>query len=135
MISFDEAVKENIKKLNSNWQQIPDHSYRILIIGGSGSRKTNSSFNLVNNQSDIDKIYLYVEDPYEAKYQFLIKKREDIGKKHFHDLKAVIEYSNNMVDIYEKIEDYDPNKKRKILIAINFLVMNLFNSNWIVYYR
>ena len=102
MISFDEAVKENIKKLNSNWQQIPDHSYRILIIGGSGSRKTNSSFNLVNNQSDIDKI---------------------------HDLKAFIEYSNNMDDIYEKIEDYDSNKKRKILIAINFLVMNLFNSN------
>ena len=118
MISFDEAVKENIKKLNSNWQQIPDHSYRILIIGGSGSGKTNSLFNLVNHQSDIDKIYLYVEDPYEAKYQFLIKKREDIGKKHFHDSKAFIEYSNNMVDIYEKIEDYNPNKKRKILIAL-----------------
>ena len=129
MISFDEAVKENIKELNSNWQQIPDHSYRILIIGGSGARKTNSSFNSVNNQSDIDKIYLHVEDRYEAKYQFLIKKREDIGKKHLHDLKAFIEYSNNMVDIYEKIEDYDPNKKRKILIAINCLVMNLFNSN------
>ena len=74
MISFDQAVKENIKELNSNWQQIPDHSYRILIIGGSGSRKANSSFNSVNNQSDIDKIYFYVEDPYEAKYQFLIKK-------------------------------------------------------------
>ena len=118
MISFDEAIKENIKKLNSNWQQIPDHSYRILIIGGSGSGKTNSLFNLVNHQSDIDKIYLYVEDPYEAKYQFLIKKREDIGKKHFHDSKAFIEYSNNMVDIYEKIEDYNPNKKRKILIVL-----------------
>ena len=118
MISLDEAVKENIKELSSNWQQIPDHLYRILIIVGSGSGKTNSLFNLVNHQSDNDKIYLYVEDPYEAKYQFLIKKREDIGKKHFHDSKAFIEYSNNMVDIYEKIEDYNPNKKRKILIAL-----------------
>ena len=58
------------------------------------------------------------EDPYEAKYQFLIKKREDIGKKHLNDSKEFIEYSNNMVDIYENIEDHNPNKKRKILIAL-----------------
>ena len=76
MINFDDVVKENIKEHNLNWQQIPDHPYRMLIIGGSGSGKTNSLFNLKNQQPDIDKIYLYVKDPYEAKYQFLIEKRE-----------------------------------------------------------
>ena len=55
---------------NSKWPYIPDHPYRILIIGGSGSGKTNALLNLINNQPDIDKIYLYAKDPYEAKYQF-----------------------------------------------------------------
>ena len=54
---------------------------------------------------------MYAEDPYEAKYQFLIEKREDIGKNHLNDSKEFIEYSNNMVDIYENIEDHNPNKK------------------------
>ena len=57
----------------------PHHPYRILIIGGSGSGKTNALFNLINSQSDLDKIYLYAIDPYEAKYQFLISKRENTG--------------------------------------------------------
>ena len=95
MINFDDVVKHNL-----NWQQIPDHSYRMLIIGGSGSGKTNSLFNLINQQPDIDKIYLYVKDPYEAKYQFLIEKREDVGTKHFNDSKTFTEYSNDMDDIY-----------------------------------
>ena len=75
MINFDDVTKENIKEHNPNWPQIPDHPYRILIIGGSGSGKTNSLFNLINEEPDIDKIYLYAKDPYEAKYQFLIKKQ------------------------------------------------------------
>ena len=104
MINFDDVVKENIKNHNLNWPQIPDHPYRILIIGGSGSGKTNSLFNLINQQPYIDKTYLYDKDPYEAKYQFLIKKREDVGTKHFNDSKAFTEYSNNMDDIYENIE-------------------------------
>ena len=74
MINFDDVVKEETKENNSNWPQIPDHPYRILIIGGSGSGKTNSLFNLINQQPDIDKIYIYAKDLYEAKCQFLIKK-------------------------------------------------------------
>ena len=58
---------------------ILDHPYRILIIGGSGSGKTNALMNSINNQPDIDKMYLYAKDPYEAKYQFLINKRESAG--------------------------------------------------------
>ena len=58
MISFDDATKENIKEYNQNWPQIPDHLQRILIIGGSGSGKTNSLFSLINKEPDIDNIYI-----------------------------------------------------------------------------
>ena len=98
MINFDDVIKENIKEHNPNWPQIPNDPYRILISGGSGSGKTNSLFNLINQQPDIDKIYLHAKDPYEAKYQFLIHKRESTGLKHFNDSKAFIEYSNDMDD-------------------------------------
>ena len=106
---MDDVVKENIKEHNPNWLQIPDHPYRILIIGGSGSEKTNSLFNSINQQPDIDKIYLYAKDPYETKYQFLIQKCEDFGTKRFNDSKAFIEYSKNMDDIYKNSEEYNSN--------------------------
>ena len=63
-----------------------DHPYRILIVGGSGSGKTNLLLNLIENQPDIDKTYLYAKDPYESKYQYLINKREGVGINHFNDL-------------------------------------------------
>ena len=62
--------KKNIENINSNWPQIPDFPYRILIIGGSGSGKTSSLFELINQQPEIGKIHLYAKDPYEIKYQF-----------------------------------------------------------------
>ena len=68
MINFDEYTNENRTEHNKNWPYIPDYPYRILIIGGSGSRKTNTLLNLINNQADIDKIYLYAKDLYETKY-------------------------------------------------------------------
>ena len=70
--------------------QIPDHPHKILIIGGSGSGKTNSLFNLINQQPDIDKTYLYAKDPYKAKYQFLIKKHEDVGTNNLMILKLLL---------------------------------------------
>ena len=107
---------------------MPDHPYRILIIGGPGSGKINSLFNLIKQQPDIHKIYLYAKDPYEAKYQFLIKKPEDVGTKHFNDSKAFIEYSNNMNDIYKNIEDYHPNKIRKILIVFDYMIADMLSN-------
>ena len=76
MINFDNYENENKTECNLKWLCIPDHSYKILIIRGSGSGKTNALLNLINNRPDIDKIYLYAKDPYEAKYQFLINKRK-----------------------------------------------------------
>ena len=78
MIKFDDCTSENKSEHNSKWSNIPDHPYRILIIGGSGFGKTNVLLNLINNQPDIDKIHLYAKDPYEAKYQHLINKREKV---------------------------------------------------------
>ena len=57
MINFDDVTRENPKKHNPNWPQIPDHPYRILITGGSCSGKTNSLLNLISHQQDIDKNY------------------------------------------------------------------------------
>ena len=114
MINFDEYTSENKTEHNSKWSYIPDHPYGILIIGGSGSGKTNALLVLINNQTDIDKIYFYVKDPFEAKYQYLINKRDKVGLDHFDDPKAFIEYSNDMQDAYKDIEDYNPKNNRKV---------------------
>ena len=102
MINSDDVAKENIKVDNTNWSKIPDHPYRILSFGGSASGKTNSLFNVISHQPDIDKIYLYAKDPFEAKYQLLTNKRESTGLKHLTDFKAFIEYSNVVDDILKK---------------------------------
>ena len=83
----------------------------------------------INNQSDIDKIYLYAKDPYEKKYQYLINIREKVGLNHFNDPKAFMEYSNDMQDVYKNIEDYNPIKKRKILIVFDVMIADMINSN------
>ena len=90
MINYDDVMKENIKDHNPNWLQIPNHPYRILIIGGSGSGQTNALFNLIKIQDDddfsiINKIYLHVKDPNETKYQNLIKRLEKNGLENLKD--------------------------------------------------
>ena len=84
--------------------------------------------NLINNQPDIDKIYLYAKDPYEAKYQYLINKREKVGLDHFDDYKAFIEYSNDMQDVYKNIENCNPRKKRKVLIIFDDMIADMINN-------
>ena len=86
-INFDYITKKDIKEHNPNWPKIPDHPYQILIIGGSGYGTTNALLNLINNEPDIDKIYLYAKDPYDAKYKLLISKRESARLKYFNDSK------------------------------------------------
>ena len=88
MFNLDDITNELNKKHNKKWPYIPGHLYRMLIIGGSGSRKTNALFNLIKEQDSDnlnDKIYLYAKYLNEPKYQFLIKKHENVGIKHLND--------------------------------------------------
>ena len=108
---------------------IPDHLYRILIIGGSGSGETNALLNLIK-QDDIDKIYFYAKDLSEPKYELLIKKHKDAGIKHFNDPNTFIECSNTMddVNIVMIIDDYNPNRKTKILIVFDDKIADVMTN-------
>ena len=100
----------------------------MFIIGGSGSGKTNSLFNFISQQPDIDKIYLYVKDPCDAKYQFLIKLRESTGLKHLNDSKVFVEYSSGMDDIYKNIEECNQNKKSLLLICFDDMIADVLSK-------
>ena len=128
MINFDDYVNENKTEHNKNCPYTPDHPYRILIIAGSGSEKTNVLLNLIENQPDIDKIYLYSKDPYEAKYQYLINKREGVGIDYFNNPKAFIEYSNDMHDVCKNIDEYNPDKENKILIVFDDMIADMIRN-------
>ena len=128
MINFDDYTNENIIEHNSKWPYIPDHPYRILIIGSSGSGKTNVLLNLINNQPDIDKNICMQRIHIKKKYQYLINKREEVGLDHFNDPKTFIEYSNDMRDVYKNIEDYNLGRERKILIVFDDMIADMINN-------
>ena len=113
MIKFDDYPNENKTQHNSRWSYIPDHSYRILLIGGSES----------------GKVYLYAKDPYEAKYQFLIDKRESTGIKDFNDPKAFTEHSINIQDVCKNIEENIIGKKCQILMVFDDMIVDMINND------
>ena len=125
---LDSIANENEKERNEKWPYIPDHSYRILIILGSGSGKTDALIDLINEQNNIDKVYLYPRDLSEPKYEYLIKKRENAGIKHLNNPNAFIEYSNTMDDVYENINDYNPIRKRKKLIVFDDMIADIMDN-------
>ena len=125
MINVDSITNENNKEHNEKWPFIPDHPYRILIIGGSESGKTNALFNLIKEQDYIDEIYLYAKNLSDFKYEFLIKKLKDVGTKYCNDPNAFIECSNRMDDVYQNIDDYNPTRKRKILIVFDDMIADI----------
>ena len=84
--------------------------------------------NLIENQPDIDKIYLYAKLPHEAKDQYLINKRENAGINHFNYPKPFIEYSNDMHDVYKNIDDYNPDKENKILIVFDDMIADMIHN-------
>ena len=128
MINFDDYVNENKTEHNEKWPYIPDHPYRIIIIGGSGSGKTNALINLINEQNDIDKMYLHAKDLSEPKYGYLIKKREDVGIKHLNNPNTYIECSNTMDDVYENIDDYNSGRRRKNVIVFDDMIADIMNN-------
>ena len=121
MIYFEDYTNENKTEHNRKWSYIPIHPYRILIIGGSGSGKTNALLKLLSVQPDIDKIYLYAKDPYEAKYQYLINEREITSLKvvlatfllvsflcvkesNYQTKKSVFYFTSKALSVLEKIK-------------------------------
>ena len=113
MINLDSIINENNREHNKRWSYISNHPYRIFIIGGSRSGKTNTLRNLINEQNDIDKIYSYEKDSSEPKYEYLIKNCKSAGIKHLIDSKSFIECSNTMDDLYENIDCYNSSRKKK----------------------
>ena len=123
MKNCDQSVKINH---NLNWPHIPDHFYRIFIIGGSGSVKTNVLLNLLKYQlRDIDKICLYVKDPFESKYQLLFNGREKVGIEILNNPKAFINYLQTIDDVYENSKDYNPTKKRRVSIVLDDMIADI----------
>ena len=100
-----------------------------MIIGGSGSGKTNALLNLINEQDDIDKMYLYAKDLNGPRYEFSIKKRENAGIKHLDDPNVFNECFDTMDDVYENINDYNLSRKRKILIVFDDMMADIKGNN------
>ena len=100
----------------------------MLIIGPSGSGKTNTLLHLINNLHPIDKIYFYAKDLSEPKYEFLINKREQAEIKNLNDPHAFIEYSNDMDDVLDDINNYNKNRNKKVLIVFDNMIADIMSS-------
>ena len=127
MLNLDNIV------INKNMSSSEDNNwpFRMLIIGPSGSGKTNTLLNLIQNLNEttsVDKIYLYVKDLSEPKYELLINNRKNAGIKHFNDSTAFIEYSNDMDDVFTNIDDYNKKRKRKVLIVFDDMIADIMRS-------
>ena len=116
MFNLDSMTNKNIKEHNKKCPYIPDHPYRILIIGDSGTEKKNTLLNLIKKQDNhdaIDKIYLYAKALSKPKYENLIKKHKDVGIKHVNNPNAFIECISTMDNVYGNIDDYNPKRDKK----------------------
>ena len=119
MLNLDNIVGNKKESKDNNWP------FRMLIMGPSGSGKTNTLLHSINNLHPIDKIYLYAKDINEKKYQFLINKTEQAGIKNLDDSKAFIEYSNDMDDVLDDINNYNKNRDKKVLIVFDNMIADI----------
>ena len=124
MLNLDNIVS-NKKKISS---ENDDWSFRMLIIGPSGSGKSNTLLHLIDKFHPIDKVYLYAKDTDEDKYQFLINKREQARIKNLNDPHVFIENSNDMNDVLEDINNYNKKRDKKVLIVFDDMIANIMRS-------
>ena len=103
--------------------------FRMLIIGPSGSGKTNVLLHLINNSHPIDKIYLYAKDLHEPKYEYLINKREETGIKNFIDAHAFIDYSDDMNEVLDDINNHNKNRDKKVSIVFDDMIADIEYNN------
>ena len=122
MLNLDDIVSNKKENKDHNWP------FRMLIIGPSGSGKTNTLLHLINDFHPIDKIYLYAKDTDEKKYQYLINKREQAGIKNLNDHHAFIEYSSDMNDVLDDINNYNKNRDKKVLIIFDDMIADIMRS-------
>ena len=124
MLTLDNIVS-NKNKEDNNWP------FRMLIVGPSGSGKINTLLYLINNLHPIDKIYLYAKDIHKPKYEYLINKREQAGIKNVNDPHAFIEYSDDMNDVLDDINNYNKNGDKKVLIVFDDMIADTeYNKNF-----
>ena len=124
MLNLDDIVSNKKKSFSEH----NDWPFRMLIIGPSGSGKTSTLLHLIDKFHPIDKIYLYATDTDEEKYQYLINKREQVGIKNLNDPHAFVEYSNDMNDVLENINNYNKNKDKKVLIIFDDMIADIMRS-------
>ena len=123
MLNLDDIVSNKKENKERN-----DWPFKMLIIGSSDSGKTNTLLHLLNNFHPIDKIYLYAKDTDEKKYQYLINKREQAGIQNLNDPHAFIEYSNDMNDVLDDINNYNKNRDKKVLIIFDDMIPDIMSS-------
>ena len=127
MLNLDNVVSNK----NTSFSEDNDWPFRMLIIGPSGSGKTNTLLHLINNLHPIDKIYLYAKDIHEPKYEYLINKREQEGIKNLNDPHAFIEYSDDMSDVLDDINNHNKNRDKKVLIVFDDMIADIeYNKNF-----
>ena len=125
MLNLDNVVSNKKENKDNNWP------FRMLIMGPSGSGKTNTLLHLINDLHPIDKIYLYAKDIHEPKYEYLINKREQAGIKKLDDPKAFIEYSEDMDDVLDDINNYNKNRDKKVLLVFDDMIVDIeYNKNF-----
>ena len=124
MLNLDDIVsnKKKSSSENNNWP------FRMLIIGPSGSGKTNTLLFIIDKFHPIDKICVYAKDTDEEKYQYLINKREQAGIKNLNDPHAFTEYSNDMNDVLDDINNYNKNRDKKVLIIFDDMIADIMRS-------
>ena len=128
MLNLDNIVSNKNKNKDTTGASSSERNnwpFKMLIIGPSGSDKKNTLLHLINNLHPIDKIYLYAKDINEPKYEYLINKREQAGIKNLNDPHAFIEYSDDMDDVLDDINNYNKNRDKKVLIVFDDMIADI----------